>query len=215
MRVTVLAAALAMVIAHDAVAQTTVGVAVGGSRQEAGASDIPYLGPPFGGTAVGIVGLIDRHLAGNTTVGGEVSAAGAISGDQSQRTASATNTFTSRHRDTLFSGVFKIGTPLDGRIHAAFAVGGGLAYRRTARDGTTAPLVPPSVRSSYSAVVSDFVPALSLGGDVDVRVTARLRILALARWHRLRDDDLDANGVVKRGVSSTIFRAGAGAAWRF
>ena len=103
-------------------------------------------------------------------MGGEVSAAGAISGDQSQRPATATNAFTSRHRDTLFSGVFKIGTPLDSRIHAAFALGGGLAYRRTARDGTTAPLFPPSVRSSYSAVVSDFVAAISLGGDVDVRV---------------------------------------------
>jgi hypothetical protein len=208
---TVLAAGAAM----PAAAQTVVGAAAGGSRQEAGKSDLPFLGPPFGGTALGLVAFVDRRFATNITIGGEASLAGAISGDQSQRASPSTLAFTSHHRDSVFSGVFKIGTPLDRRIHLAVAVGGGFAYRRTAREGTTAPLVPPSARTDYNAVVSNLVPAYSVGGDVDVRVTDRVRVLALVRWHRLRDDDLQDDGVVKRGVSSSIFRAGAGASWRF
>lgn len=203
-------AALAAVPPRAARAQTVVGVAAGASRQEAGVNDLPSLGPPFGGTSFALVGLIDFRLGANATLGGEASLASATSGDQSQRAASATNAFTSRHRDSVFSGVFKLGTPLDRRIHAAFAVGGGLAYRRTAREGTTAPALPPSTRSPYSAVISDFVLAYSLGGDVDVRLTNRVRILAIVRWHRLHDDDLDEDGAVKRGVSSQVFRAGAG-----
>ena len=199
----------------DAHAQTTIGVAAGASRQEAGASDLPSLGPPFGGTSAAVIGLVDLRLSNRTTWGAEVSVPGALSGDQSQRSAPNTYAFTSRHRDTVFSGVFKIGTPIDRRIHAAAAVGGGFAYRRTAREGTSAPLLPPSTRSDYSAVVSDYVLAWEFGGDVDVRVTERLRILAIARWHRLRDDDRDGSGGVVRGISSQMFRAGGGAAWRF
>jgi hypothetical protein len=213
---------LALAAGRDAQAQaqTTIAVAAGASRQEAGANDLPYLGLPFGGTTAAIVGLIDFPVSGADTFpsaswGIEASIPGAQSGDQSQRTSSATYQFTSRHRDSMFSGVFKIGTPLHSRIHAAFAAGGGAAYRRTAREGTSAPLVPPSTRSDYSAVVSDYVLAWEIGGDLDVRLTERLRILALARWHRLRDDDRDGSGIVVRGVSSHVFRAGVGAAWRF
>src|SRR5262249_21218388 len=155
----------------------------GASRQEAGAGDLPYLGPPFGGTTLGLVGFIDFGLRNRASIGGEVSTAGAISGDQSQRGNSTTNAFTSRHRDTVFSGVLKVGTPREARFHAAAAVGGGIAYRRTSRQGTSAPLLPPSARSPYSAVVSDYVLALTLGGDADFRVSNRIRVLALARWH--------------------------------
>jgi hypothetical protein len=178
-------------------AQTTVGVVAGASRQEAGASDLPYLGPPFGGTTAAVVGFVDVPFSGRMSIGGEASLSGATSGDQSQRSSSTTYAFTSHHRDSVFSGTFKF-TLIDGVVHAAAVAGGGAAYRRTAR-----------------AVISDFVLAYSFGGDVDVRVTDRLRVLAVARWHRLRDDDLDSNGAVKRGVSSSVFRAGVGAAWRF
>jgi len=216
MRIAAIAVALvAAVVARDACAQTTIGAAAGASRQEAGASDLPTLGPGFGGTSAALVALIDFRLGGRFTVGGEGSLASAITADQSQRTSSATNAFTSRHRDSVFSGVLKVGTPRARTLHAAFAIGGGYAYRRTSREGTTAPLLPPSTRSPYSAIVSDFVPALTLGGDVDVRLTDRIRILALARWYRLHDSDLQSDGTVKRGVSSEIFRAGAGVLWRW
>jgi len=159
--------------------------------------------------------MIDFRLAGNITLGGEGSLATAITGDQSQRASTTTNAFTSRHSDSLFSGVLKVGTPIDRRLHAAAAVGAGVAWRRTKREGTTAPLFPPSARSPFNDTVSDAVFAYSFGGDVDFRVTPRLRILGVARWHRLRDDDRDSSGVVKRGVASNIFRAGAGVMIRF
>jgi hypothetical protein len=202
--------ALALLTGRDAHAQTTIGIAAGASRQEPGDSDIPYLGPAYGGTVAAVVGMIDFRLSNRATVGGEVSFPAALSADQSQRSSSRTLAFTSRHRDTLLNGVLKYGLPLDRRIHAAAAVGAGLAYRRTARSGTSAPLFPPSTRSDYDEVVSDYVLAYEFGGDVDVRVTSRLRVLGIARWHRLHDDDRDSGGVVKRGVSSSIFRAGAG-----
>jgi hypothetical protein len=206
---------LLLVPARAARGQTTIGVAAGVSRQAAGASDIPFLGAPFGGTSGALIAMVDFRLAGLVTLGGEGSIATAISGDQSQRTSTATNAFTSRHSDSIFSGVLKIGTPLDRRLHAAFAAGAGAAYRRTAREGTTASLFPPTSRLPFSDTVSDAVFAYSLGGDVDFGVTPRIRILGVVRWHRLLDDDRAANGVVKRGVASTIFRAGAGATIRF
>lgn len=215
MRTALLWVAFVLAAACDARAQLTVGMAAGGSRQEAGASDLPALGPPFGGTTVAFVGLVDVPLSRRISFGGEASVAAAISGDQSQRTSTTTSVFTSRHRDSVFSGIFKLGTPIDGRIHAAVAGGGGLALRRTAREGTSAPLFPPSARSPFSDVATDLVLAYSLGGDVDVRITERLRVLALARWHWLRDDDTTDQGVTERGVSSRIVRIGVGAAWRF
>jgi hypothetical protein len=219
MRTAALACLVSIAAAAHLSAQTTIGAVAGASRQAAGASDLPYLGPPFGGTTAAFIGLIDFPISDgdakrSMSFGAEASVSGATSGDQSQRSSATTYAFTSRHRDSIFSGTFKLGLR-SGRAQAAAVVGAGGAYRRTAREGTSAPLIPPSARSDYSAVVSNFVPAYSFGGDVAVRLTDRLRLLALARWHFLRDDDRDDNGVVKRGVSSRLFRAGAGAAWRF
>jgi hypothetical protein len=210
-----LAASIVVCAAIDGRAQTTVGGIAGASRQQDGLNDLPRLGPPIGGTTAAFVAMIDRPIKRRLSIGGEASLSGSLSGDQSQRTSTSTYAFTSRHRDTVFSGVLKAGTPVDGRLHLALAAGAGLAYRRTARDGTVAPLFPPSTRSPYSDVIGSYVFAYTLGGDVDLRVTDRIRVLAIARWHRLRDDDLDADGAVKRGISSTIFRAGAGLKYRF
>src|SRR5438132_9900104 len=90
---------LVFVAARDARAQTTIGVAAGASTQAAGAGDLPYLGPGFGGTSAAVIGLIDFRLAGNVTLGGEGSVATGITGDQSQRASSTTNAFVSRHSD--------------------------------------------------------------------------------------------------------------------
>jgi hypothetical protein len=201
---------LLLLSAGEARGQTTIGIAAGASRQTAGVSDLPSLGPPFGGTSAAVLGMIDFGFGRHVTLGGEGSFATAIGGDQSQRTSTTTNAFTSRHSDSIFSGVLKVGTPVDRSIHAAIAVGGGAAYRRTAREGTTSPIIPPAVRMPFTATVSDVVFAYSVGGDVDVRVTPRIRILGVVRWHRLIDDDRTTNGVVKRGIASTILRAGAG-----
>jgi hypothetical protein len=208
-------AVCALVWAADARAQVAVGGAAGASRQTEGVNDIPYLGPPFGGTSAGFLGLIDFPMGRRMTIGGEASLASALSGEQSQRSSPNTNAFTSRHRDSVFSAVLKFGTARDRLIHAAAAAGAGGAYRRTSREGTTASIFPPSVRTPYSATVSNFVLAYSLGGDVDVRITPRIRALALVRWHRLQDDDLSTDGVVKRGISSKILRVAVGAKYEF
>jgi hypothetical protein len=54
-----------------------------------------------------------------------------------------------------------------------------------------------------------------LGADVTFRLAGRVSILALGRIHKLRDDDLQDDGVVRRGVSSTVYRAAVGAQWHF
>jgi hypothetical protein len=210
-----LVAGLSFSVSPEVEAQVTVGGAVGASTQSAGASDIPYLGPSFGGTSVAALGMIDFALGRYATIGGEASLASAISGEQSQRTSSNTNAFVSRHTDSIFSGVLKLGMPVGEAVHAAFVLGGGGAYRRTARQGTTASIFPPTSRSPFSDTVSDAVFAYTLGGDLDVGVTPRIRILGVVRWHRLLDDDRLSSGVVKRGVSSKILRYGVGAKFRF
>jgi len=152
-----------------------------------------------------------RHL----TIGGEVSTAGAISGDQSQRTGTASNAFTSHHRDTVFSGTAKIGVSIGGRVRAAAVGGAGGAWRRTSREGTTASLFPPASRAPFSETVTNLVFAYTLGGDVTFKLTDRLAILVAGRRHQLHDKDRLDTGVVARGVSSTIYRGGLGAQWRF
>jgi hypothetical protein len=192
-----------------------VGGAVGVSKQTEGVSDIPYLGPPLGGNAISALGLIDFRLTRNTTIGAEASLAGPIIGTQTQRAGTSSNRFDSRHADSVFSGVFKIGRPIGSRVRAAAAAGGGIAWRRTARSGTTASIFPPSSRQPFSDTVSDVVLEYSFGGDVEARLSDRLGVIAIARWYRLRDDDLASDGVVKRGISSKIVRFGAGATFRF
>jgi len=215
MRTLVVVAALIVLSAAKASAQKIVGGAIGASSQSAGASDIPYLGPPFGGDSISGLGLIDFHFRGHFTIGGEASLAGPITGTQTQRTTASSNAFESRHRDSVFSGVLKFGVPIGSRVRAAAAGGAGGAWRRTVRSGTTASIFPPSSRQPFSDTLSDFVFAYTFGGDVQVRLTDRVSALALARWHRLRDNDLQSDGVVKRGISSNIVRYGAGATFRF
>jgi hypothetical protein len=40
-------------------------------------------------------------------------------------------------------------------------------------------------------------------------------VLVAGRLHQLHDDDRLDDGVVARGVSSTIYRAAVGAVWKF
>jgi hypothetical protein len=211
----VVAAAIVVVVAARGADAQTVGGVVGVSTQAAGDSDLPYLGRGFGGTALALIGTIDRDFRRHLTIGAEVSTATAITGDQSQRANGATNAFESRHRDTVFSGTAKfVITDVD-RLRVAAVGGAGGAYRRTSREGTTASLFPPTSRSPFSETVSNFVFAYTFGADVTFRITERLSILALGRVHKLRDDDRLDDGVVRRGVSSTVYRAGAGGQWRF
>jgi len=214
LRLVFLTAIVIVVAVPGADAQTVSGV-VGVSNQAAGDSDLPYLGRGFGGTSVAVIGGVDRDFRRHLTIGGEVSTATAITGDQSQRTSGATNAFESRHIDTVFSATMKFAVPAEARVRFAGVGGVGGAWRRTAREGTTASLFPPASRSPFSETLSTFVFAYTFGADLTFRISERLSILALGRVHKLRDDDRLDDGVVRRGVSSTVYRAGAGGQWRF
>src|SRR5262249_10849790 len=202
-------------VASAAGAQTSVGGIVGVSNQPTGDSDLPYLGRGFGGPAVGVIAAIDHDWKRHLAIGGEVSPAGAISGDQSQRASGASNAFVSHHRDTVFSATAKLGAGIGGGVRLAAVGGAGGAYRHTFREGTTASLLPPASRTPFSETVSDFVFAFTLGADLTVSISDRLALLPVGRFHQLHDDDRLPDGVVARGVSSRIYRAGVGAQWRF
>jgi len=214
--VAVVALSLLFSSAVEVGAQVSVGATLGQSRQSEGASDVPYLGPPFGGTSVAMLGMVDVALAPQVAIGGEVSLAGTINGSQSQRVSlGVSNDFISEHRDNVFSGVVRFWTPDGEPVRAAVAVGAGVAQRHTVRTGTTRSSFPPFTSTPFSDTLSDVVLAFTLGGDIVVRVTDRVGVLASGRLHRLRDDDRQPDGVVHRGVSSTIYRYGGGLQVRF
>ena len=81
-----------------------VGAAVGVSFQNEGESDSPYLGPGFGGTAPALAVFVDALVTPRFTVGGELTWAQDISGEQSQRVPGGSNIFVSDHHDTVISG---------------------------------------------------------------------------------------------------------------
>jgi hypothetical protein len=56
---------------------------------------------------------------------------------------------------------------------------------------------------------------LTAGVDLAVVITNYVAVLGIGRLYRLRDADRQADGVVRRGVSSTILRYGAGLSVRF
>ena len=197
-------------------AQVLAGAALGASHQAAGNSDSSYLGPGFGGTSLAGIGMIDIGVGRRTTVGGEVSLAGDITGTQSQRAPGGSNRFVSSHHDTVFSAVVKIGAPLEQRVRASGVIGGGIAQRRTERDGTVVPFNPPfPTLSPFHASLSDYVLALAVGFDIAVGLTDHAALVGVGRLYQLKDDDRDASGVVHRGVSSTIVRYGGGLQLRF
>ena len=199
----------------------TLGATVGASTQGAGKSDLPYLGPPFGGTTVGSIVFIDAERGTIWSVGVEMSLATAITGTQRSRGnprlggSFVTNTFASNHKDLLFSGTVKAKTPANARFQAAAAAGFGLAIRQTDRVGTSTSDFPPVRTAPFQETVSDWVPAATFGADGAIALNRRISVLVIARLHALIDDDKLPSGVVARGVGSVLFRYGVGALVRF
>ena len=192
-----------------------VGGAVGASFQNDGESDSPYLGPGFGGTTTALVVFVDRLFTPRFTVGGEFSWAGGISGEQSQRVPGGSNVFISDHHDGVLSGTVKFGSGRDAAVHAAVVGGAGLARRHTHRVGQLLMNSPPFASTAFEEIVTSYVPAFSGGVDTVVRLGRRAGIVVAGRLHYLLDDDRRDDGVVERGVSSLIFRFGAGLHVRF
>jgi hypothetical protein len=175
--------------------------------QGAGKSDCPYLCDPFGGAAWGLtVGAgvsISEHLA----VGAELSRSDTLSGSQSIRTGFLGSvSFHTVHRDTIGSVVLRFSpTAADDPVALMFVVGGGFAFRQTTRTNA----------SLGEEQLNDTVPAALGGVDMPIRVGRRIAVVPFARGHFLSDNDRTDDGVVKRGVSSFIFRAGATIEVRF
>ena len=199
----------------DADAQVTIGAALGQSHQGAGASDQPYLGPGFSGTAITGIGMVDAAVGSRVSVGGEVSLAGTISGVQSERVSGGSNSLVSEHRDTVFSGVLKVGTPATARVRGAAVIGGGLAQRHTDRDGTSSASIPPFTSGAVHETLSDVVWALTVGVDISAGIANHVALFGAGRLYQLKDGDHQADGLVRRGVSSTIVRYAGGLQIRF
>jgi hypothetical protein len=197
-------------------AQVSVGAALGQSHQAEGKSESPYLGPGFGGSSLAGIGMVDVAIGSRVSIGGEASPAADISGTQNQRAAGGNNHFVSDHRDTVFSGLVKVGTPSSERVRAMAVVGGGMAQRRTERTGTFGrDFAPVPTTTAFQETLTDYVWAFTAGVDIAVGLTDHVALLGVGRFHQLRDNDLRPDGVVNRGVSSTIFRYGGGLQVRF
>jgi hypothetical protein len=213
--ISIVAASFFALSTAKAYAQVTAGAVIGPSTQSAGASDEPYRGPGFGGTSFAGVGMIDFQIGSHASFGGEVSLSGDISGAQTERVSGGSNTVVSDHHDTVFSGVLKVGTPSTGRVHAAAAIGGGFAQRHTERNGTFRKDFPPFTSSPVQETDANVVLAFTVGVDVAVGITEHVALLTVGRLFLLKDNDRQPDGVVHRGVSSTILRYGVGAQIRF
>lgn len=192
-------------------AQPLVGATVGISKQGEGDSDRPYLGPPFGGTSLSSVFMLDVPVGRTVSIGGEASLAASISGQQNQRVGGFTSAqFESRHHDTIVSADLKAGMPFAGRVRAAAVGGFGVAWRQTSRSGTVAQGFGSTGTLPFNEKLTTVVPAALGGAELSVRVAQKVAILASGRLHFLFDDDRREDGVVRRGVSSMVLRAGAG-----
>ena len=207
----VIAALIALAgVTAEGRAQPLVGATVGISTQGAGDSDMPYLGPPFGGTSLTSIVMLDVPVGRTVSVGGEASLASSISGEQSARVAEGSAQFVSTHRDTIVSADVKVGS-FAGRVRAAAVGGFGAARRHTSRAGIVGRSFSTSPGASpFSETLNTWVPAITGGGDVAVHVAERVAILATGRVHILVDNDRQEDGVVRRGVSSMVVRIGAG-----
>ena len=192
-----------------------VGATLGLSLQPEGASDQPYLGPGFGGISLGGVLFIDVDVNARVSVGGEASLGSEVRGDQQQRVAGGTNIFSSRHDDTIFSGTVKVTTTNAGPVHVAVVAGAGLGWRRTIREGSFQPNRPPFSPTPVKQTLSDAVFTATFGFDAVLAVSPRIALVWTGRVHLLADDDREPDGVVRRGVSFSVFRLGGGARFRF
>jgi hypothetical protein len=192
-----------------------VGATLGLSLQPEGVSEQPYLGPGFGGMSLGGVLFIDVDVNARVSVGGEASLGSEVKGDQQQRVLGGSNSFSSRHQDTIFSGTVKLATTNDGPVHVAVVAGAGLGWRHTIREGSFRPNLPPFSTTPVKQTLSDAVFTTTFGFDAVLALSSRTALVWTGRVHLLNDDDRDPSGVVRRGVSFSVFRLGGGARFRF
>ena len=184
----VIAALIALAgVAAEGRAQPLVGATVGISTQGAGDSDMPYLGPPFGGTSLTSIVMLDVPVGRTVSVGGEASLASSISGEQSARVAEGSAQFVSSHRDTIVSANVKSdpSPAAFGRRRSAVSAPRGVIPRAPASSADSSRRHPAPRRIPRHS--NTWVPAITGGGDVAVHVAERVAILATGRLHFLVD----------------------------
>ena len=159
--------------------------------------------------------FIDADVAARVSVGGEVSLGVEIKGGQHQRALGGSNDLRTRHHDTIFSGVVKFTTLSAGPAHVAAVMGAGLAWRHTIREGSFRPDLPPFGTTPVEQTLSNAVFTTTVGFDGVIVVSPRTALVWTGRFHLLNDDDREPSGVVRRGVSSRVFRFGGGARFNF
>jgi len=192
-----------------------VAATLGLSSQTKGDSDLPYLGPGFGGTSLGGLVFVDVDVSARISVGGEVSLGSELKGNQQQRASGGTNTLRSRHHDTIFSGTVKLTTTNAGPVQVAAVAGVGLGWRHTIREGSFRSDLPPFTTTPVEQTLSDAVFTTTIGFDGVVALSPRTALVWTGRFYLLNDDDREPSGVVRRGVSSRVFRFGGGGRFRF
>jgi hypothetical protein len=179
------------------------------SIQEPGKSDGPYMGPPFGGAAPGMVLGVRIPSSSATQLAVEASLARPIHGKQSGR---GLGTFLSSHTDRIFSALAAWTPTTTGSVVPTFLGGASVVLRHTTRMGTP---IPGSTFVTPSTVLDDTVVGIVGGVDGAVRISSRLSFMPTLRVHYLLDQDRRGDGVVKRGVGPFITRIGGGIGIRF
>jgi hypothetical protein len=193
-----------------------VAATLGLSSQTSGDSDLPYLGPPFGGgTSLAGALFVDVDVNARLSVGGEVSLGSELNANQQQRASGGTNTLRSRHHDTIFSGTVKLTAMNAGRARVAAVAGVGLGWRHTIREGSFRSDLPPFSPMPVEQTLSDAVFTTTFGFDGVLAFSSRTALVWTGRFCLVNDDDREPSGVVRRGVSSRVFRFGGGGRFRF
>jgi hypothetical protein len=193
---------IALSVASTCAAQLATGMTAGFSSQTC---------PGLDQSTLGAVVFLDGVLSDRVALGGEASLATDLKFTQSQNTSGGTLDWRTRHHDTVFSGVVKIRMVDRQRVHIRPAVGLGMAWRHTGRAGTFRSFSNPANIQGVAQTLSDAVFATTVGFDATVVISPRTAFTWTARYHLLKDDDRDESGVVRRDVSSNVFRFGGGA----
>jgi hypothetical protein len=192
--------------------RNVMGMTVGFSSQADGSGDQPYLGPGFGGTSVAGICSVDHVVTDRLSLGAEASLDTGMTGRQRQMTQDGINVLTSRHRDEVFSGMAKVAIVRVERAQLSAALGAGLGWRHTIREGTfqSVARLPVQTGPLPRQILSNVVFAGTVGLDGAIFISERTGFAFNWRLHALADDDRDSTGRVRRGVSPILGRFAGG-----
>jgi hypothetical protein len=186
------------------------GLTAGLSSQSEGASDPPDLRPGLGGTSLGGVTFLDAALGSRFSLGGEVSLGADIKGSQARRSIDGITNLSTRHSDTVFSGVAKIKVAQASKAQVNAILGLGTSWRHTVRYGTFRSVVTPITSTPVEETLSNAVFATTVGLDTMLNISPRTSMLFTARLHLLNDDDRDQAALCNEASGRRSFALAVG-----